>query len=75
MVFGKVAEGIPNYFVFGRVIKESGWSPNSINLGMDVVMAIEASKTNNADKPIQTIVIAECGILDESNKNKNAGDF
>ena len=41
--------------VFGEVIK-----------GMDVVRAIERTRTNSSDKPLSPVVIADCGELKES---------
>lgn len=39
--------------VFGKVLT-----------GMDVVKMIEASKTNSSDKPLQDVVIDDCGTID-----------
>lgn len=41
--------------MFGEVIK-----------GMDVVRAIERTRTNSSDKPLSPVVIADCGELKES---------
>ena len=41
--------------VFGEVIK-----------GMEVVRAIERTRTNSSDKPLSPVVIADCGELKES---------
>ncbi|OQS01583.1 peptidyl-prolyl cis-trans isomerase [Achlya hypogyna] len=40
------------HVVFGRVLE-----------GMDVVKAIEAVETDKGDKPVQPVVIADCGVL------------
>lgn len=42
------------HVVFGEVIE-----------GMDVVKAIEASKTGAQDRPLEAVVIADCGVLEE----------
>ena len=47
------------HVVFGEVIK-----------GMDVVRAIERTRTNSSDKPLSPVVIADCGELKESIKDK-----
>ncbi|KAJ8673748.1 hypothetical protein QAD02_005010 [Eretmocerus hayati] len=39
------------HVVFGRVLK-----------GMNVIREIENTKTDNADKPIRDIIIADCGV-------------
>ena len=43
------------HVVFGEVIK-----------GMEVVRAIERTRTNSSDKPLSPVVIADCGELKES---------
>ncbi|CAG9802815.1 unnamed protein product [Chironomus riparius] len=40
------------HVVFGKIIK-----------GMSVVRAIESSKTDGRDKPVEDVVIADCGVL------------
>merc|ERR1711872_70911 len=40
------------HVVFGKVLQ-----------GMDVVRTIEKTSTNNRDKPLQDVVISDCGIL------------
>lgn len=34
--------------------------------GMDVLMQIEASRTDPSDRPIEKIVIAECGLYTDA---------
>lgn len=43
------------HVVFGKVVE-----------GMDVVKAIENTKTNGRDRPVAEVEIADCGVLEQT---------
>ena len=49
------------HVVFGEVVE-----------GLEVVKAIEGTKTGAQDRPVEAVVIADCGVLEETEAKAGA---